>query len=1144
MNRPYLQNSVDELERLFEHSRAVPDVLEDLTRELGHRKAPRAKKLNRSVQEALLALRAAAAQPTATTSHDAVPKDQVPSDSVRGCAERVPAILDAWTALEVLSPKDYKKPEEFVGGQGQRDRVAALRRGALPWENGGEASPQGQRLYYQALLGDIRLEPAYAALQKRYAEDFLDPPTSKPLAPLAVVVCDRRGVPQEDTASVSSFGWGLPLALEGKLAALGRWNQEMSRLNANLFRHLCERDERGDPLPLTREKLAEVREWLVRTLRLSPEIVQPPSFVLRDPQHRFEREVPEPLLLNSFFLRDLARARAAFEAGEPPFALARYLGAIEPRERHDLLREGAALSDLLAPERTPLARWPGPRRASLVTLQQAAVNAATGSQPGSLIAVNGPPGTGKTTLLRDVVAAVLCSRAEVLASFDDPEKAFSRTGISFSRGSAKFELRAISPSLRGFEMVVASSNNKAVENVSAELPALRAVAADAPGLRYFASVAEAVNEQPCWGLAAAVLGNASNTYRFQQAFWADEDRGLEPYLAVAAGTPRVVTDPDGTTRPPEVVRRECPPSGRVEALAQWRAARERFARALDASRSQRASLQEVHRLETEIRGARERLGLLDQRLRELQQAFGEAQAAYAQAVASAQAARERFAVTDQVRQAHGDTRPNPFARLVRTSGARAWRSEAERLDRERSQATEMAERAEGDREQAQRRILAIERERADSLERKSRESERLPDLAMRLAEATRALRAPTGEQVAGAPHAEKQQATAWFDSAAQRNRDALFEESIALHKAFVAAAAEPLRHNLAALMRQLWTGVPGARPEHLRDLWASFCLVVPLFSTTFASVERMFRSLGPGSLGWLLLDEAGQATPQSAVGAIFRAERVVVVGDPLQVEPVVSLPAPLTRGICTHFGLDALDVGAPDASVQTLADRASPYTASFETREGTRQVGLPLLVHRRCEDPMFGISNAVAYENLMVKATPHRETRIGSILGASAWIHIEGRAAGHWCPEEGEVLTALLRKLAQGGAAPDFYVVTPFRSAAEGARVAIGQARELRPWLGDVWRFSHERVGTIHMVQGREAEAVIFVLGAPDPRQASARAWAGRTPNLLNVAVTRAKERLYVIGNRKLWRSAGCFELLDRRLPAISDERGRNQDTA
>lgn len=53
----------------------------------------------------------------------------------------------------------------------------------------------------------------------------------------------------------------------------------------------------------------------------------------------------------------------------------------------------------------------------------------------------------------------------------------------------------------------------------------------------------------------------------------------------------------------------------------------------------------------------------------------------------------------------------------------------------------------------------------------------------------------------------------------------------------------------------------------------------------------------------------------------------------------------------------------------------------------------------------------------------------------------------------------------------------------------------------------------------------------PLPQQTGARGWAGGRPNLLNVAVTRAKEALYVIGNRELWRDAGLFKELSDRLP-------------
>jgi superfamily I DNA and/or RNA helicase len=88
----------------------------------------------------------------------------------------------------------------------------------------------------------------------------------------------------------------------------------------------------------------------------------------------------------------------------------------------------------------------------------------------------------------------------------------------------------------------------------------------------------------------------------------------------------------------------------------------------------------------------------------------------------------------------------------------------------------------------------------------------------------------------------------------------------------------------------------------------------------------------------------------------------------------------------------------------------------------------------------------------------------------------------------------------------------------------------LNNWVADQNGWLRERIGTVHVVQGREAEAVILVLGAPDPNQAGARAWAGSRPNLLNVAVTRAKEVLYVIGNRELWRRAGVFKELEAQL--------------
>jgi len=72
-------------------------------------------------------------------------------------------------------------------------------------------------------------------------------------------------------------------------------------------------------------------------------------------------------------------------------------------------------------------------------LQQAAVNLMRSELAGreGTVAVNGPPGTGKTTLLRDIVAACVLDRALVMAAFDDPEKAFTPSGQRISAGPVR-----------------------------------------------------------------------------------------------------------------------------------------------------------------------------------------------------------------------------------------------------------------------------------------------------------------------------------------------------------------------------------------------------------------------------------------------------------------------------------------------------------------------------------------------------------------------------------------------------------------------------------------------------------------------------------------------------------------------------------
>jgi superfamily I DNA and/or RNA helicase len=295
---------------------------------------------------------------------------------------------------------------------------------------------------------------------------------------------------------------------------------------------------------------------------------------------------------------------------------------------------------------------------------------------------------------------------------------------------------------------------------------------------------------------------------------------------------------------------------------------------------------------------------------------------------------------------------------------------------------------------------------------------------------------------------------------------------------------------------------PEVDGKALESAWATLFFVIPVVSTTFASFDRLFSHCGRESLGWLLIDEAGQATPQSAAGALWRSRRAVIVGDPRQLEPIVSLPFTAQQALRAHFGVEETWLPSKN-SAQTLADRVSRFGTwlQSENPEELIWVGSPLRVHRRCEKPMFEISNEIAYNRQMVYDTQE----IPSLLPPSSWIDVGAAESDeHWIPAEGVVLDILLTDLLRCGVnRASILLISPFRAV----------ARKLKDIAT---RHGIAQAGTIHVSQGKEADIVILVLGG-DRRRLGARDWASEKPNLLNVAVSRAKRRLFVIGNREEW---------------------------
>ncbi|WP_325937190.1 DEAD/DEAH box helicase [Pantoea anthophila] len=1208
--RQYAQKSIFDLEAIFEQSRNNVSELEQLLSELTFRNTARARTLTSKIEQALIVINdrsvvaTSASSPstrhpdsTPTQSFQAMPhnatadvvqlqpktipdaamrqqydKDQIdpgplPSFSPSDKANDARAILAAWTALEALSPQSYKRPEDMATGD--RSKVALLERG-VPWGPNARSKPS-YKLYFEVVLGSIALDKATDELVKVFGEDEERSRPDGKKAAIGSILIDKEGYVLEDKGvAVSSFAWALKPALDLKLGSLGNWPNVEPRIIEHLDRRVRRHNEDGEPIPLDLDVVLNAYRWLVSQFGVPEHLVEPPTFAIKVFHHFKAKAPPEPSLLNSFYLEDLGEATKLLETGKAGTGLHRYMGIGRPDQKIDVLSPISAVEPFVAPSLMPQARWPSKGGHPLVLLQQAAVNAARAelNKASGIIGVNGPPGTGKTTLLRDIVVGCILDRATAMCGFNKPQDAFSTSGEKLAFGSNAFlHFYKLHASLRGHEIVVASSNNKAVENVSKELPLKEAngrheqiayfrsisdLIANPKRVGYFEAEAEAEGDIPSdpvetWGLIAAALGKSSNRGAFQQGFWWNEDGGFLTYLKAARGINVMREIKDERTGEiidrvmPSVVVNERPSTNEADALAAWRKARTVFLKLKETVEAEIASIEEMRRDILALKEATTELQRVEQRRPSLNEAVEEAH----QIAESCQ--REHEKTKSQIEQdkimldSHLACRPGFFSRLFATAAWKSWRSTLQKLSATLQQSVLRAQETDGALELARTKWSNTEAQ----LQQLDQEISRKYQAVSKLKATEEQARNRMGDRVVDERFFERDHeaihlTAPWLPDEVHRLREDLFAAALTVHKTFIDASASRLQHNLGLLMSGMVAGAfqSSAHRELLPDLWSSLFMVVPTVSTTFASVRTMFGDLPPESIGWLLIDEAGQAVPQAAVGAIMRAKRSIVVGDPLQIPPVVSLPEKLNAEICKFFDIDQNEWSAPAASTQTLADQASRFKSTFVMDVGDREVGLPLLVHRRCQNPMFDVSNSIAYAGQMVHAVgPKRPGSIGSALGRSRWVDINGDAETKWCPDEGEAVVRMLKELAASGITnPDVFIITPFKIVEQNMRRRLESETNLLRAFGvklDEW--CPDRVGTIHTFQGREADTVILLLGAPKASQQRARQWAASPPNIINVAVSRAKQNLYVVGSATAWAGAGTsLQVLHRQLAQSS----------
>lgn len=881
------------------------------------------------------------------------------------------------------------------------------------------------------------------------------------------------------------------------------------------------------------DALRDFTEWVLQFLGVQSifDSVDRGRMRFRSLPVRRNKPAQEDDPLNSFLLDDLSTVANNIGEGVTSEALSQYLRHHDSQQRLHIDSDEASLEIIkqLMPQSYAMGCWPSERHLGLVHSQQLAVNTVLSSLAGGrgIMGVNGPPGTGKTTLLRDLIAAIVTSRADVLASMDRASDGFMagaretgyETGNDGGKEQAAFKLN---PSLFGYEIVVASSNNGAVENVTLELPQRDKIDASwLPEAEHFADLGDALTGKPAWGLISGALGSKARRKAFVNSYFYGQASSEIQYFGQAKKTP-----PKGLLAwlgEHAQRNKNLAPQERQDL---WQQAVFEYETAKAHVRSVCADASRICDLIRALQASRKKIPELVAVEQALEQSLVRARQQHAGwDVAQRRPAIASFKQALGALNRHLSCKPSLWENLCSLWGAsRTWTAKLNLLQDQHSAAkaefervTRLAKQADDSRVKMEQQVAVTQK-----AQRQMREQEQsLTQQAFKLALAYKAdhLLVWLRDGVIGRGDAIEL-AEPWVIEGWRQARGRVFIQALKLHRTFLELEAARIRSNLHLVNAMLGgTRMQGMSREAIRSVWASLFMVVPVLSSTFASFSRSFHSMGPEEIGWLLVDESGQSPPQAAVGALWRSRRALLVGDPLQLKPIVTVSDAALEHMRTHYRVNAHWIPNRQ-SAQTLADQATTWGRLAGPSDSKIWVGLPLVVHRRCDKPMYKLANRIAYDGSMVYGTiaprADRETRASLPTG---WIHSSGSSEGNWVPSEGKVLLTLIALLQQDGVATsDISIITPFKA------VQANLERLLNGMM---------TCGTIHTMQGKEYPVVIMVLGG-NTSGGGARNWVVSEPNLLNVAATRAKRRFYVIGDREDWKNRSLFRDVMHLLPTQS----------
>jgi len=270
-----------------------------------------------------------------------------------------------------------------------------------------------------------------------------------------------------------------------------------------------------------------------------------------------------------------------------------------------------------------------------------------------------------------------------------------------------------------------------------------------------------------------------------------------------------------------------------------------------------------------------------------------------------------------------------------------------------------------------------------------------------------------------------------------------------------------------------------------------------LIATTNLSIKKSFI-LEPQIFDIVVVDEATQSNISSILPILYRAKSIVIIGDPLQLPHITKIDDVEEKYVRDKLELQSGTFNYIKNSLFHLAKDISDLSAlkSYFLNE-----------HFRCHPDIIDFSNIYFYQMKAGHELSIKTKRENFIFGKPGihWIDVKGIVDKNENKniEEARKSIELAERLSNEFPTASIGIISPFKNQYEYINDKLGKLKEKDVTCGTVYNF-----------QGDEKDIIIFSLIVNQNSKSSLTRFINEhQPYLLNVAITRARSALYIVGD-------------------------------